>query len=99
MGATSPSAPCRERGGIHPTSPLLPRASKVGSGALPAVATDFRERLACLGASSRLGPDPQKKTLRFLSSRTLMSGAIVHRLTCRAPFTLRSKSSRQPERS
>ena len=42
---------------------------------------------------------PYRKTLRFLSRRTLASSTIVRRATFHAPFTLRSKSSRQPERS
>jgi hypothetical protein len=38
-----------------------------------------------------------RKTPRFSSSRTLASSTIVRLASFHAPFTLRSKSSRQPE--
>ncbi len=63
----------------------------IGRRGLPSVCRFHRVPPLCF--------EPQRKTLRFLSSRTLASSTIVRLLTFHAPFTLRSTSSRQPERS
>jgi hypothetical protein len=57
-----------------------------------------RDRLLPIAPFGAGAPD-YRNTLRFLSRSTLASSTIVRLATFHAPFTWRSTSSRQPERS
>ena len=76
---------------------LNPRSNAVGENLriVHVILLRHRERISSTPEKALL----QRNTLRFLSRSTFASSTIVRLATFHAPCTLRSKSSRQPDRS